>query len=143
MPLSLAGLFVPQTYADPTAPPGILADAVDPVTGEYLSISRGWDPIDEQLIAALTLERGTGAAAEDDGQDFFRIEKMTEAAAQLIDAEGRRALKRLLDNGDIAIRSILVVADPSDDFAEIDVRYQNVRARGQRDRVATVVPVLP
>src|SRR5438034_4344738 len=30
--LTPAGLFVPQTFDDPTLPPGILADAIDPQT---------------------------------------------------------------------------------------------------------------
>jgi hypothetical protein len=136
--LSPAGFFVPLTFAAPSEPPGILADAVDPETREYLSIVRGIDPIDEQVLIALTLKRGSGAAVTDEGQDFASIRKMDESTATLIDTETRRALSRLVTQADIRIRKITPLADANDDWAEVVVEYENLRAPLNRRRVRTV-----
>lgn len=133
--VSPAGLFVAQTFADPSLPPGILCPARDPKTKEYLSISRGMDPIDDQVITAMTVRRASGVAVLDDGNEFSTIESVTEAAPQLIDSVARRALARLVTNGDIAIRTCEGVADPDDDFGELHLRFANLRAKAARERV--------
>jgi hypothetical protein len=138
--LTPAGFFVPQTFADPSSPPGILADAIDPETGEYLSISRGIDPIDEQVLVALTLRRRSGAACMDDGNDFAGVRKVDDSARTVIDAEARRALARLATAGDIKVRKVYAVADPDTDWGEVAVEYENTRAVSNRRRVAMVIP---
>ncbi len=132
--VSPAGFFVPQTYADPTAPPGILADAVDPQTGEYLSISRGMDPIDQQVLIALTVGRGSGVAVQDEGHEFGSVRKTTETARTILDATARRALDRLVRAGDIRIREIVAEADPSGDSGGVTVEYENQRTGLRRAR---------
>jgi len=138
--LTPAGFFVPQLFASPTDPPGILADAIDPQTGEYLSISRGIDPIDSQVLTALTLVRGSGAATQDDGQDFLAIKKVDETTATLIEAETRRALGRLVVSGDIKIKRVYPNADPDTDIGTVAVDYVNSRAVDTQRRLATVQP---
>lgn len=136
--LAPAGFFVPQTFAAPSDPPAILADAVDPQTGEYLSISRGMDPVDQQVLIALTLKKGSGAAVADDGQEFEKIRKVDESSSRLIDAEARRALARLVQQRDIRVRSVLPNSDS--DWAEVVVNYENARAVGDRRKQKKVFP---
>src|SRR4029079_12584815 len=101
--VSPAGFFVPQIAVDPSAPAGILADAIDPATGEYLSIRRGINPIDAQVLLALRVRRRSGACVMDDGQDFGTIQTLDDQAPALIEAKARLVLKRLVGNRDIAI----------------------------------------
>jgi len=138
--LTPAGFFVPETFAAPSLAAGFLADAVDPETGEYLSISRGIDPIDSQVLTALTLLRGSGAATMDDGQEFTRIPKVDDTTAALVDAEARRALARLVANGDIAVRKIYSNTSPDADWAEVAVDFENRRAVKSPRRLAKVRP---
>jgi hypothetical protein len=139
--LAPAGFFVPQKFTDPSAPPAILADAIDPETGEYLSISRGCDPIDQQVLIAMTAERGSGSALENDGQKFGGIRKITETTEALIDGEARRALARLVDARDIRVRRVYANAQPDNDWGEVSVDYENLRAPDVRRRLARVNPV--
>lgn len=138
--LSPAGLFVSQAFADPTKPPGILAYAIDPTTGEYLSISRGMHPIDQQVIIALKVKRRSGAAVMNDGQRFSDIKKVDDTAQARIDSETRTALARLLKNGDIEIISLVPVADQDTDTGTMSLRYRNLRAKGAQERSLTVLP---
>lgn len=138
--LTPAGFFVPQLFSEPTEPPGILADAIDPETGEYLSISRGIDPVDEQVLVALTLRRRSGAAVMDDGHEFDQIRKVDDSARTVIDAETRRALSRLAGNGDIKLRKVYAVAEPGNDWGEVSVEYENTRVQSNRRRLAKVTP---
>ena len=131
-----AGAFVPQTYDDPSLPPGILADAIDPQTGEYLSILKGFDPIDAQVLDAMKIKRGSGAAVRNDGQRFADIENVDDSTSALVDAEARRALSRLVENSDIKIQRVDPVADPNDDYANVAVEYRNLRVRPRNLRLA-------
>lgn len=131
-----AGAFVPQTYDDPSLPPGILADAIDPVTGEYRSILKGADPIDAQVLDAMAIKRASGAAVRNDGQRFADIKNVDDSTAALIDAETRRALSRLVENGDIKIRRVEPLADPNNDWAEVVVEFSNLRQRRRELRLA-------
>lgn len=139
--LTPAGLFVPNTFADPSKPPGILADAIDPATGEYLSISRGMDPIDSQVILALTVRRASGASVTEDGQDFDEVKKVDDAAAKGLEARTQRALERLLTNGDIAVDRLTPTADQDTDEASVGLVFRNLRAaKTQKARNVKVTP---
>lgn len=126
--VSLAGFFMPVLYEDPGAPPGILADAIDPVTGDYLSIERGFDPTDAAVLTALTVQRGSGSAVETVGQRYQDLERVDDTAAQFLAAETERALKRLVDSRQVIVDSAALLGD---DWAEVHVSYRNV-PRGQR-----------
>lgn len=127
--VSLAGFFVPALYEDPGAPPGILADAIDPATGEYLSIERGFDPTDAAVLTALTVVRGSGSAVADVGQRYQDLERVDDTAAQFIASETSRALKRLVDSRQVVLERVAPLL--GDDWAELQIEYRNV-PRGQR-----------
>lgn len=133
---SLAGFFVEEKFVDETAPPGILADAVDPRTGELLSISRGFEPTDAAVLAALGIERGSGAAVESVGQRFGDLKILDPSAEGFIRAETERALGTLVADGQISLQSVTPTI--GSDWAEAQVVYRN-KAQDQRREAAILV----
>ena len=138
--LTPAGFFVAQTFVDPTKPPGILAYARDPKTGEFLSIVKGMDPIDAQVIDALKVKRGSGASVSEDGQTFDDIQKIDESTSTLIESKTRTSLKRLTDRGDIAIASLAPFVDSASQSGSVALQFKNLRARGPQARTLLVLP---
>lgn len=130
------GFFVPQTYDDGESPPGIVADAIDPHTGEYLSITRGFDPTDAAVLNALTIVRGSGSAVSDVGHRFVDLELVDDGADRFISEEARFALKRLRESGQISIEKLEPASQ--DDWAECHVAYKNL-VRG--DSLLAPVPI--
>ena len=138
--VTLAGFFVPTTYVSPGEPPGILADAIDPVTGEYLSISRGFDPTDAAVLSSLTIQRASGSAVSDVGQRYRDLQILDDGASQYISAETARALKPLVDSRQIKVESVEPIIGT--DWAEAKIAYQNIPRRERRDpRVALGRPI--
>lgn len=137
---SPAGFFVEQTFADPGLPPGILADAIDPLTHEYLSIRQGMDPIDAQVLIALKVVRKSGASVQDDGQDFATIENVDDQTPALIEAKTRLALRRLLENRDIEIVQLGPATDPADQSAYVVLEYRNLRRERAKVRTLKILP---
>ncbi len=126
--VSPLSFFVPLVYVEPGAPPAILADPIDPHTGEYLSIERGYDPTDAAVLTALTTIRGSGSAVLETGQRFRDATHVTRAAATFLRSEAELALRHLIEAQHIRLESIDVVQ--GDDFLELAVRYINL-ARGE------------
>lgn len=136
LPASPLQFFAPDELEPQVPSNGYLADAFDPSTGELLSIARGTDPTDAAVLAALTIQRGTGTAVANAGNNFGSIEFVDDQLPTLLDAEVRFALASLIDAGDIELRS--VTSTTEDTAAMVDVRYYN-RARGEERR--TLIPV--
>ena len=62
-------------------PPVILADAIDPLTGEYLSLTRGVSIADGMAVEALRVQRRTGGAARDLGNRFRELTHVDDESA--------------------------------------------------------------
>ncbi|HEX4334688.1 MAG TPA: hypothetical protein VH062_02175 [Polyangiaceae bacterium] len=125
--VSPLGQFVPATTDTvPTAPPGVLADLVDLRTLEVLSLFQGLHPIDEQVLTALTTVRKSGACVAEVGARFVDVRKLDQGATRRLESEARIALKRLIDRRDIKLIGVDVASD--DDWAEVTVRWTNLRA---------------
>lgn len=117
----------------PTGKPiAILADPIDPATGEYLSIARGFDPADAAVFVALTTVRRSGSAVENVGQRFADHKLIDGEIAPFLREEVRLALKSLIDRGAVTLDRVIV--EPSGDTANIFVEYTNV-ARQKRQLV--------
>lgn len=128
--VSPAGFFVPVTYAAPGEPIGILADPINPKTGEYLSIERGFDPTDAAVLTALSTVRGSGSAVLEVGQRFRDATHVTEATGTFLRQEVDLALRHLVESGQIRLERVVVLADTTADYAEVAVYYVNL-ARGE------------
>ncbi len=111
------------------APPVILADYIDPDTRDFASMMYTLDPIDAQVIIAITTKRGSGAAVIDVGHYLHKIKKILESIQVDITAGIKLALKRLVTNGDISLLPIdFLNVDPGNQQVEFLVKWKNLRA---------------
>lgn len=130
--VSPAGFFVPTDFAPEDEPVGILADAIDPDTGELMSILRGFDPTDAAAIHAMRVEEASGAAVEDTGHRFRTITHVGPRVEVAIAEEVRHALRRLTQTKQIRIERLEPLATPGQDYAEAIVVYKNLARDEQR-----------
>lgn len=128
IPPPLASFLVPIEHVEPGAPVGMLADPIDPQTGDYLSIERGFDPTDAAVLTALSTVRGTGSAVLETGQRFRDATHVTPATATFLRQEVELALRHLIESGQIRLESVSVLT--GEDYAEVAVHYANL-ARGE------------
>jgi hypothetical protein len=90
----------------PSKPPAILADDIDPQTGEFRSLLRGVHPVDGMVVVALRTQRGTGASVPDVGGELAKLDKVDDALPQRIKFEIQAALAPLVKQKLIRIGSI-------------------------------------
>lgn len=110
----------------------ITADYIDPATGEYASMVQGLNPIDAQVILAMTTIRGSGAAVKDQGQRLSDIDKIRKTVEREIQSEVRLALKQLIQQHDIRLGTFAFDKQPSNDYVGVVIEYTNLRAGGVR-----------
>lgn len=65
--LSPASAYVLTGEFDPQQPVAILADMIDPATGDFASLEDSASIADGMAVVALTIQRGTGAAVLNTG----------------------------------------------------------------------------
>lgn len=132
MTIPLAGvtpavLFTPVNYRTTGVAIAMLADPIDPATGELLSIERGFDPTDAAVINALRTVRGSGSAVEDVGQRFADAKHVTPQLEAFLREEVRLALNGLTSTNQIRLESVAI--ETVDDTANVHIVYTNI-ARG-------------
>jgi hypothetical protein len=132
---SAASYGAPTEFVSPSKPPAILADDIDPATGELRSILRGIRPVDAHVITALRTERGSGVSAMATGQRFRSVRKIDDAFARRIQDECELALAPLIERGDIRLEKIAVIEDG--DTGHLYFEYFNLRATN-RDQKRTL-----
>jgi hypothetical protein len=126
-------LFLAQNF--PLAdgePPGMLADAIDPQTGELLSIERGFDPTDAAVIQAMRVQEATGTAVQNTGNRMSEIKLIDDHFPQHAKAEGARMVEHLTDAGDLALLDVEVESEF--DTGEVQLFYENL-ARGTKPKI--------
>lgn len=129
--MSPAVFFVPVEFVLTGQPIAMLADPIDPATGELLSIERGFDPVDAAVINALRTVRESGSAVESVGHKLGDAKLIKSGLDTFLREEIRLALQRLTTTNQIKLLSVEVAADPADETAiGILVTYLNV-ARGK------------
>lgn len=109
-------MFLPVAYPPPPpapstrgAPPPILAERIDPKTGDLATILEGDDPTDASIQWQATIRQGSGAALGNNGNRLHTITKATEDAPTRIADEGRRIMAKFVDRGDV--RDVVVAGD--------------------------------
>lgn len=96
--LSAASFFVPGVQVvDPTVPPGILADDLDPLTGELLGLFDAPNVVDAAVRWAFSVRNGSGGAVLDQGHRFHEIKKKTAGVDRALVDESSRVLKPFID----------------------------------------------
>ena len=136
--MATISIFLPSTITSlggalPTsgpqaAPPVILADYISPDTRDFVSMLYTFDPIDAQVVIAITTKRGSGAAVSDTGHKLHNIKKIRDSITTEITAEIKTALKRLLTNGDITLKPITFDVDQGSQQVETQISWINNRA---------------
>lgn len=121
-----AGFFVLQRFE--TDPPGVLVRAVGVQDKAIASLTRGRDPIDDQVAISMTRVRGSGASVQETGHRFLDVENVgDDAGVQRLEYEAQFALRHLVARGDIVIVRITVTEFTELQAAEIEVEYMNMR----------------
>lgn len=124
-------------------PSPTLCDNIDVETRDFASLTEGVHPIDGQVIVALTIHRGSGASVQDDGNDIYKIRKMADDAERRAEGAVRRALKRLVDGGDITLKEVSVPYwNEGAQTGEVYVAWINNRDRSQ-ERKSTTAAISP
>ena len=124
-------------------PSPLLADNIDPQTGDFASLFVGIDPIDAQVINAVKIVRGSGASVTEDGMRLVDIRKIKDDTEDDIRNEVRRALSRLIQNQDIRFSGTKFdYIEKGSQFIQIRVQWVNLRSFDRTPREA-VIPYPP
>ncbi len=128
--LTPAVFFVPVNYAVTGTPIAMLADPIDPATGELLSIERGFDPVDAAVINVMRTVRGSGSAVEDVGNRFVDAKKITPSLEAFLREEVRLAFAELVAANQVRLEEVRL--ETLDTEAGLLVAYTNVPAEQAR-----------
>jgi hypothetical protein len=129
---SAASFGAPVEFVSPSKPPAILADDIDPATGELRSILRGIHPVDSHVVTALRTERGSGVSVMATGQRFKDVRKVDDAFARRIQDECEIALSTLIARGDIRLDKLAVIENG--DTGHLYFEYYNLRAANRHEK---------
>ena len=127
--VSPLGFFAPVEFVGPERPPAILADLIDPKTGDYRSILRGMHPVDSQVLTRVRTRRGTGASVRDIGNLFGTFELVDEHAPQQAKFEAQRMLDDLVVRGDISIDDVRADELTPGDGVALILFFTNLRTK--------------
>lgn len=136
---SPAVFFLPVEFQTTGRPIAMLADPVDPATGELLSIERGFDPTDAAVITALRTIRGSGSAVENVGNRYRDATHVTPELTSFMREETRLALEHLTSTNQIRLDAVTVLTEG--DTANLVVEYVNL-ARQQDRKVHLLLGAL-
>jgi hypothetical protein len=131
---------VPSSALAASAVGVFLADAIDPSTGDYRSISRGVDPVEAAALEALMVRRGTGSAVRDDGFSVADLRVIDDAFESTLRAEIAYAWRRLIDARQLEIVSLAIRSEG--DTALVDIRIRNLTQQGAAQGKTLTLPLL-
>lgn len=131
--VSPAVFFLAVNFTVTGQPIAMLADPIDPATGELLSIERGFDPTDAAFINAMRTVRESGSAVESVGQRYADAKLITPQLESFLREETRLALEPLTSTNQIRLVSVAVRTQ--DTIAKLVVVYFNIA----RNREQTAV----
>lgn len=109
---SPASAYTILSFAPPQPPPAILADKIDAVTGEFLSLLEGHTIADGFATEALRIQRATGAAARDLGNRFRELTHVDDKSLEQVESMARDAFKPAEEAG--VARLIRVTREPDE-----------------------------
>lgn len=126
---SPASAYELQDYAPQLPPPAILADLIDPVTGDFASLTRSANLADAFLIEAVRIERGSGAAVRDLGNRFREITHVDGSGPEVVESMARQALEPAREAGVVQLVRVTVTPN-ADDPSELDtvIEYRDLLA---------------
>lgn len=110
-------------------PPAILADRIDPQTGDYASLTKTWGVVDGAVIQTARTKRNTGAAARNHGHEYQKIRYVQPSTALELEAAGRAALAHLVREGVLQVtrvRTVVADGESGNDWAESFLEYRDL-----------------
>lgn len=117
--------------------PFIMADKIDPATGDLASLLEGADPTDAQIQWQFTVRQNSGAALGVNGHRLHLIKKATDGAKVQLEDEAKRVMRPFVQRGDVKDLEITAgVVGDSTATAAVEIACTNVyteqraRARG-------------
>jgi hypothetical protein len=105
------------------AAPLILADMIDPVTGDFASLTRGRPLADAYAIEALRVQRESGAAVRDVGNRFHELRHVESNAPETIASMVREAFADGERAGVLELVTVDVERD-ADDAGQVNVSVE-------------------
>ena len=127
----------------------MLADNVDPATRDFRDLFEGADPIDDSVQVAVMTTLGSGGSVLQTGIRLNR-RKLTTDIQNSLSGDMRAALKTLVTNRDIDIKSITFgvdsagrptgTVDESTQSAQLNIEYRNLRAFDFKVRTLQLAP---
>jgi hypothetical protein len=126
---SPASAYELQDYEPQLPPPAILADLIDPLTGEYDSVLRSANLADAMVIEAVRIERGSGAAVRDLGNRFAEITHVDGSGPEVVESMARQALEPAREAGVVELVRVKVTPN-AEDPSELDtvLEYRDLLA---------------
>jgi hypothetical protein len=120
------GVTAPSLLGPPSP---LLADKIDPVTHDFEDLFEGRDPVDAQVLLALSIVRSSGPAVVNVGNRYHEIRKILPSIKNELESKTREALKLLIKKRDIRYLGLeFPVLDPGNQTVEILVKWVNLRA---------------
>lgn len=95
-------------------PPAILADRINPVTGDFESLFVGRPLADAFAIEALRVQRGTGAAARELGNRFRELTHVEDESAEIVESMTAEAFADAEAAGVARLERVIVAVDEAD-----------------------------
>ena len=140
LPSSSSPVGSPVSTPAALGPPSpLLADNIDPSTGDFASLFVGIDPIDAQVINAVKIVRGSGASVTEDGMRLADIRKIKDDTQDDIKGQVRRALSRLIQNQDIRfLGTSFDYLEKGSQFIQIRVQWVNLRSFDRTPKENTI-----
>jgi hypothetical protein len=111
---SPASAFELVDIAEQRAAPVILADLIDPVTGDYASLTKSANLADAFALEALRVQRGSGAAVRDVGHRFREITHVETTATDVVAGMTQEAFADAARAGVAELVDVTVEVDASD-----------------------------
>ena len=123
--VSAAGTYTLVEFATPARPAAVLADSIDPSTGEYRSILTGAHPVDAAVVTRIRTLRSSGVSVRSVGHRFDRVRKIDESYETSIRYEAEQVFADLVTRGDIRVDQIKL--ETVGDTGSIFFYYTNLR----------------
>jgi len=101
-------------YAVQEPPPAILADKIDPYTGDFETLLEGRGLADAFAIEAIRIQRGTGAAVRDVGNRYRQVSHVEDGNALVIESMTREAFEAAEQAGLVRVVSVRTEPDEAD-----------------------------
>lgn len=146
MPIPLAGVTPASSFElngfEPQLPPvAILADDIDPATGEFRTITRSAKLSDSLVSYLMSIQRGSGAAVRSFGHRLREIRQVEDQSVELVVSYLRQALEPATRAGMIRIDRVTATVNASDP-TQIDpvVEYVDLLEQRVEDRNKTFSP---